>query len=260
MAYHGEASSLPWTATVLSNTPDEARVRFAVRLFRSPFRLERTMSVRAGSPVLTLDERVTNEGAEPLAAMWSHHPAFGAPFLSPALLIDTDARTVWADLEYDTPGGRVQPGGRWSWPAAAARDGTPVDLSRLPAGDKGGDLLTYLGDFAEGWYALTNPALGFGVALVWTASVLPYAWLWQELHSSTGFPWYGAAYTMAIEPASSVPGHGLVTAMEQTGSHLTLAAGESRTLTLRVAFYEAGPGHGVVHVAPDGAVRLRDRS
>jgi hypothetical protein len=256
LPFHGEASALPWSVEVLADTPGEVSVRFAVRLFRSPFRLTRTMTVRAGSPVLTLEESAVNEGAIPLAAMWSHHPALGGPFLTPSCRLDTDARTVWADPDYDTPNGRLQPGGRWEWPNAQDRAGNAVDLRQVPAGPT--DMLAYLGDFAEGWYALTNPDLGFGVALVWPASVFPHAWLWQELRGSTGFPWYGISYTMAVEPASTVPGHGVVAAMERTGTHLTFAPGERRDFTLRAVFYDAGAGHGVRHVAPDGRVTLEE--
>jgi len=37
--FHGDASTQPWTATVLTDTPREARVRLAGRLFRSPFQM-----------------------------------------------------------------------------------------------------------------------------------------------------------------------------------------------------------------------------
>jgi hypothetical protein len=257
LPFHGEASMLPWTATVLRADADQVRVRFAVRLARSPFRLERIMIVRDGEPVLTLKEQVTNEGAESLDAMWSHHPAFGAPFLSPACLIDTDARTVWADPVFNqSPGARVQPGGRWPWPHAVRPDGTSIDLRHVP---ESGEVMAYLSDFATGWCAVTNPTLGFGVALAWPAHVFPFAWLWQEMHNTLGFPWYGSVYTMALEPASSAPGHGLAAVIAQGGPYLTLQPGESHTTWLRVTFYDAGPGHGVQHVAADGTVRLRER-
>jgi hypothetical protein len=117
--------------------------------------------------------------------------------------------------------------------------------------------MAYLGDFAEGWYAVTNPDLGFGVAVVWPADVLPYAWLWEELHASSGYPWYSEAYTLALEPASSVPGQGLAHVVASGGSRVVFEPGESRSLKLSVAFYDAGPGTGVDHVGPDGTVRLR---
>lgn len=255
MPFHGEASTLAWSATVLAAGDDEAAIRLDTRLFRSPFHIERTLTVRAAEPILLLEERVTNHGAQPLAAMWSQHPALGAPFLSPDCVIDTAAHAVWADATYDTSTGLIQPGGRWTWPHAVTRDGRSIDLSRMPAVD--GDLFAYLGEFTEGWYAVTNPTLGFGLAMVWPTEVYPYAWLWYELRATAGYPFYGTAYIAAIEPASSVPGLGLLRVMEETGSHLTLRPGESRAVTLRTVFYPATAEQRVTRVTADGHVQLR---
>ena len=253
LPFHGEASSVPWDVTGIDSSPDSVWVSLSARLARSPFRIERTLSVRGEAPILTVEERVVNEGAESMAAMWSHHPAFGAPFLSSSCIIDTGARSVVADETYDTAGGRIRPGGRWLWPDVESRGGGRVDLRQVP---ERGDMLAYLCDFEDGWFAITNPELGFGVAMVWPAGVFPYAWLWQELRSSLEFPWFGTAYTIAVEPASSIPGTGLVSVMAKTGSHLTLEPGETRTMTLRAVLYTSGNARGVRHVAPDGTVSL----
>jgi galactose mutarotase-like enzyme len=128
--FHGEASMSAWEFETRSEG-DTAELRLGVRLARSPFRLERTMRVGAGKPVLSLRERVTNEGGEPVDYMWSHHPAFGAPFLSGACRIDTNARTLIADDLYDSPVSPLAPGERYAWPTGG-RDGEEVDLSRVP--------------------------------------------------------------------------------------------------------------------------------
>ena len=52
------------------------------------------MRLEAGSPVLSLRERISNHAGEAMDCMWSHHPAFGAPFLSEHCVIDTDARSA----------------------------------------------------------------------------------------------------------------------------------------------------------------------
>src|SRR5699024_1909951 len=114
------------------------------------------------------------------------------------------------------------------------------------------DTLGYLKDFESGWYGITNTALGFGVGLVWDAAMFPYAWYWQEMNASGGYPWYKAAYVMAIEPASSIPGQGLVNVMEKTQTHRTIAAGASEETELRAVFYETGSG--INGIAPDGTV------
>jgi len=88
------------------------------------------------------------------------------------------------------------------------------------------------------------------------------AWLetcaggWQELHASSGHPWYCGTYVLAIEPFSSIPGQGLVAAMEKTGTHRTLAAGDSVEAELRAVFYESATG--IDHIEADGTAVLRE--
>ena len=93
--FHGEASTGAWDYEITAGARRcrrGAALRPAARAV--PSGIERTMRVEAGQPVLALRERITNEGRETLDCMWGHHPAYGAPFLSGACRIDTNARTV----------------------------------------------------------------------------------------------------------------------------------------------------------------------
>ena len=63
------------------------------------------------------------------------------------------------------------------------------------------------------------------------------------------------SYVIAIEPASSIPGHGLTAVMHKTGSHLTLQPGESREVEMNVSFYESVTG--VEHIDSAGKVTLK---
>jgi hypothetical protein len=255
--FHGEASLAAWDYEITAEHGDIAEVRLSTRLRRSPFLIERTMRVETGNPVLQFRERITNQGREELDAMWGHHPAYGAPFISGACRIDTNARTVHAD---DEIGGSLNPltkGATFSWPHGE-RDGVATDLS-LVAGpdDPPHETMAYLADFADehGWYGITNTELGLGVGLVWPVAVFPYAWFWQEMHASPAFPWYGEAYVMAIEPFSSMPGHGLSRVIEKTGTHLTLAAGQSIEVEFAAVLYHAQKG--ITGISPDGSVTVR---
>ena len=88
----------------------------------------------------------------------------------------------------------------YTWPRAG-----DLDLSTIPPPHQPRDLLGYLKDFETGWYSITNRQLGFGIGLTWDTEVFPYAWFWQELNASPGFPFYKCSYVIAIEPASSIP-------------------------------------------------------
>jgi hypothetical protein len=257
--FHGEASLAAWDHEVAVGGGAEAELRLRVRLRRSPFLIERVMRVEAGRPALTFQGRITNQGGERLEVMWGHHPAFGAPFLGPACRVDTNARAVRADDAYDVPHNPLTPDGRYAWPLAdTAANGAPLDLSRVPAETEERQLLAYLHDFdgEHGWYGLTNTALGLGVGLVWPTAVFPHAWFWQEVHGTSGFPWYREAYVMAIEPFSSIPGQGLVKVIEKTGTQLTIEPGESVAADLSAVFYESSGG--ITGIEPDGTVRVRE--
>jgi hypothetical protein len=52
---------------------------------------------------------------------------------------------------------------------------------------------------------------------------------WQETGGARNFPHYGRTYATAVEPSACLFGHGLLAAIEQTHTQLTLSDGESRT-------------------------------
>ncbi len=240
--FHGEASAMAWEWD-LATGADHVELTLGVRLARSPLRLVRRMRIESGEPVLILDEHITNESGEPIDYMWGHHPAFGAPFLSAACRIDTNARTLMADDAYDHPLSPVDPGRRYAWPRGG-RGGGDLDLSAVPGPEAERATLAYFSDYAgdPAWFGITNTELGVGAGMVWPVRDFPHAWFWQEMHGSPGFPWYKGAYVMAIEPSTSYPGQGLVTVMQKTQTHRTLDPGETATAGLRAVLYESNQG------------------
>lgn len=253
--FHGESSTLPWQYEIVKDAADEVIVDFIVQLFRSPLRCRRRMSLAAGSGALRIHEELTNQAGEPIDLMWGHHPAYGAPFVSEHTRIYTNAQTIWADGLADSPHGVLLPGAKSQWPHGEAPAGRTVDMSIVPGESEERSTLAYLFDFAgDPWYALVNPELGVGCGLAWSSDVFRYLWFWQEMHGSSGFPFYKRTYTMALEPWSSIPGQGLVNVMNSTKSHLTLAAGETLSAELTVALFAATGS--VSRIGLDGAVEL----
>ncbi len=250
LGFHGEASMKAWEYDIVSQSAAAVECQLSTRLSRSPYTIDRWLRLEAGSPILHIRERITNGAGEPMDCMWSHHPAYGAPFLSEHCRIDTAAARLLADDEYAGAANPLTPGQARAWPMFDA-----LDMSRVPPPDQPRDLLAYLTDFDTGWYAITNTQLGLGIGLAWDASVFPYAWFWQELNSSPGFPFYKRSYVIAIEPASSIPGQGLTAVMAKTGTQLTLEPGESREVELKAVFFESNSG--VRHIDAAGDVDLK---
>jgi hypothetical protein len=225
--FHGEAAVVEWGI-------DELRPHagvFSTSLITAPLELAREVSLEGG--VLRIDERVTNVGGDSLEVMWGHHPAFGAPFLEPGCRIDTSARTFTADDR--APGTGLAPGAQTGWPHAARDDGGSIDLSVIPGPDEHRAVLGYLSDFEDGSYRIVNPRLGLMVEVRWPLDLFPIAWFWQELNESSGYPWYRRAYTTALEPNTTAPGQGIVTARAKGGGVLSLAPQEARTATVEAA-------------------------
>ncbi|HEY8475617.1 MAG TPA: aldose 1-epimerase [Chloroflexota bacterium] len=254
LGFHGEVSTAPWDYEVLEAADRAVTVRFATATTRTPFRVERVMRLEAGQPSVLLQERVTNEGAEEMAFMWGHHPAYGAPFLSGACVLDIPKARFVADAQTYPDRSWLPDSGAWDWPVVVGRDGRRVDLSRVPGPEARVNNFGYVVDLEEGWYGLTNTDLGLGVGLVWPKEVFPHLWFWQELNSSLGYPWYGRAYVMGLEPWTSYPAGGVTSAIE-AGTARTLPPGGSLEAWLRVVFYESR--RGVRRIAPDGSVELR---
>jgi galactose mutarotase-like enzyme len=253
--FHGEAGRLPWQVENVENDGKCLRVTVCVDLVKSPFRIERIMSLEAGQPILSISETITNLCPEEIETMWGHHPTFGAPFLSADCVIDTGAKTVEADSDYDSPANDLPPGQSWTWPYAQDKFGNEVDLSRVPAAGSGCSRVLYLKDFEESWYAVSNPEMQLGAGLVWDGDLCPYACLWEEAGGTSGYPMYGQVYGLAIEPYTSYPGHGLARVMATTGTQLTFAPGQSRTLDMKLVLYEGTER--VARIDPAGNVQRR---
>ena len=253
-SFHGEAAVVPWSCEIICEGGETAEARLSVRLLLTPLRLERRMRIESGSGVVTLFERLTNEGTIPVEYMWGHHPALGAPFLAPSCRVDLGARTLVADSEYRSAFNPLVPGASYAWPHVAGPLGN-VDLSYVPETGTRRTLVGYLSDWDGAWCAVTNPEYGVGFGLVWREDDFPYAWLWQELHASEEFPWFGTGYALAIEPNTSYPGAGIAEVARRTGTQRSLPPGGSVEVELRALLYEAAGR--VQSISEDGNIDFK---
>lgn len=222
--FHGEACLSPWLWR--SDSPTELELE--TRLVRSPFRLRKRITLDDNRIIVTED--ATNEGSVTQDVMWSHHPAFGAPFLDPTCTVASNASTFVADDERDAAQTELRPGHRSSWPNAESMHGELIDLGRMPQEGQRTERFGYMGGFPEAaWASIFNPHLPLRATLMWDGGLMPHAWFWLETGAGKGFPWYGAAYVLAIEPATTVPGQGLTKSRQKGGKLLSFEPGQSRT-------------------------------
>jgi hypothetical protein len=232
-----ETVNIPWEYRILEDTPDQVQVALWVKTYRTPFLLEKTLTLKTGTPVLFIEEQVTNLGHEPLEYMWGHHPVVGAPFLDDTCRIYAPKSRVEVLHAEDGPDHRMGLHQEGDWPYILDRDGRQLDLRGLPPCYTPSMDNCYLKEFDQGWIAVTNPGKRVGFGLAWDAQVFRYIWIWQALGGGTGYPWYGRTYNMGIEPWSSYPCAGLQEAVQRSTA-LILQPGQSQKAWLNAIAYE----------------------
>ncbi len=254
---HGEAALLPWRWKIVEDQPERVSVSFSVAMTRSPFVLERTISLEAGKSQLSFSESVTNHGGERQAFVWGHHPAFGAPFLDGSCVLDVPANFV-ESVSHDLDAARVPAGIKAPWPCIKSNAGAELDLRLIPENGLHTADMFYLTGLKEGWYALTNRRLGLGFALTWEIEVFPVLWVWQEFGGSKGSPWHFNTYALGLEPCTSYTtgeSSGLDGYIHE-GQARWLEPGETLSTRLQAVLFPAATAQGVSHVSPEGAVTL----
>lgn len=223
--FHGETWVAPFEWEPMANG-----ILARTSLVRSPFVVEKAISLEGAS--VTVVERVTNVGALDVDVLWCQHPAFGAPLIGPATVIEADGCLVHPDVADPALAGIEAT----EWPDLP---GIGTDLSRLDPPRSGTKRRAFLGEFGTSAHVrILNREAGVAVALEWSPSDFPYAWYWFEAGGRTEFPWYGAEYVLAIEPATGYPS-GITDARRLTGTVCTIPAGETLTKAVVVTVLDS---------------------
>jgi len=229
---YAETTNVPWQYRILLDSPDEVSVGFWVKTYRTPFLLQKTLTLKSGSPALFIEEKLTNTGREAVHFMWGHHPVVGEPFLDEHCRISAPESFIQVFQAEDGPDHRMGLHQESSWPLIKDRNGGLLDLRIVPSKTIQTMDNCYLKDFSNGWISVhhTIKEIGFGIA--WDADVFPYIWLWQAFGGGKGYPWYGRPYCLGMEPWTSYPCAGLSAAMKnQTACQLEPGASMDTWLT-----------------------------
>lgn len=218
---HGELPTLPWNYQIVEDGPERIVVKFWVRTVRTPFYLEKYLTLERHSGALQVQESVLNEGRLPMQFMWGQHPALGAPFLDDSCVIDlAGARVNCRELAPNTRFIR----GVYDWPRVPGINGNTIDLSRVGSiADDTTDTL-FLDQLQASWYAVTNTSRKVTFGLAWELDVYPALWFWQAYGGIYSPPWHGRIFTIALEPFSTIQ-RTIQDAILHNSAH-TLAPGE----------------------------------
>jgi hypothetical protein len=251
---HGESNLIPWEFRVIEDRPERVSVDFWVRLYRSPFYIQKNLTLEADSCVLQIREFIENEAREEMAVMWGHHPALGEAFLDENCTIDHGYRKSHTQKVLSFERQRLAVDCEHDWPLAQSISGEMIDMSKMPAPESDTADLLYFTEPESAWYGVTNQHLGLGFGMIWDIKTFPYLWMWQVCGGSYGYPWYGRTYNMALEIVSSPPGNGIASAI-QDQTALILTPGE-RISTFANAIVYTGNGR-LAKLHADGAVEWK---
>ncbi|WP_150954630.1 hypothetical protein [Microbacterium testaceum] len=181
--------------------------------------MTRTIWLDQDAPTVHVEQSVTNVGTVDTPFLWGHHPTFPA---IPGAQVDVPIGAA-VSVEPATPGDLTSTD--FSWPLARNRTGAQIDVSFLP--HEPGVRLLYLHKLTAGWTALRNPpgADSPGVAISWDVAAHPFLWLWLQ-NGDPGFPWFGRARMIGLEPQRAWPFDGLAGAVSR-GQAVVVAPGQT---------------------------------
>jgi hypothetical protein len=227
LPFHGE-----WSRTdvdIVHRSASEVAMRAGTRL---PFVVHRLVQVLDDPARLAVTTTIENVTARAVPFIWSEDPAF---LVTPGDRIDLPPGAI-VDFADTTRRSTM-------WPDSSTGQSR---LAEIPVTSplQG---VHYLPDRPTGWAALRRAHVGFGLA--WDLTDFPQMWLWHEI-GGTGFPFFGRASLIALEPASSWPGDGLAAAIESGQAHW-LAPGASRTTSMTIVPFRPD-GRAVVGVDQQG--------
>ena len=200
LGQHGEVALLPWDVRVVEDRAERIEVEFSVETVRTPFRLARRMILESDSPVLHFRESLSNLGEEDMHYAWGHHPAIGEPFLEEGCEIRLPECEVFQPDELEGLHRRFATGQTSAYPNLQAVAGGTQRVDQVQSKDSRTEDVLLFRNLAEGCCSLRNSKLGLQFSLKWDRAIFPYFWCWQVYGGSWGYPYYGRAYTVALEP------------------------------------------------------------
>ena len=246
---HTEATLMPWDAVIIEDTPERVSAKFTVRTIRTPFWIEKVVTLETNSPIVTVTDSLTNQAEEQAEAQWGQHIALGEPFLTPNCRLDMP------ESDFMVPAGGesswLKPGQVGSWPTALGNDNHGADLRTFPPKSDRVQGFAAFKNQKDGWYAVTNPDVGIGFGVTYPTDIFKYLWYWQVFGGGMGYPWYGRTYNIGLEPFTSLPA-GKPEQGSDRRTSMIFKAGETKTATVKAVVYESTTG--VSRITRDGKV------
>jgi len=245
LGLHGEISLIPWDYQVLENNPSKISIKFTVRTYRTPFYLEKILTLNSGDPKLYIEESLKNEGYVDIECMWAHHPTFGGLFMDGDVVLDIPANKVKYILRPENEGkyDEIKDNENIKWPMFKGYCNKEIDFSKPPSSDDGNQMIdeVCLGSLKDSWYAVTNLNKKSGFGIRWDKKIFPYIWIWRMYGKGSKMPpSWGRINCMAVEFCSSYSPIGLNEAVKNKTAIKLKPLEEIKTAFFAVAYDKDG--------------------
>lgn len=195
---HGEAPIVAWRKIDGGANGDIITLRYAADLPKNQYRVERTLTMRRGSPWVRVEESIENLLPFDRPMQWMQHATFGPPFIAPGksmLRISATQGHRNGELPADeSPRERL-----------------------MPATTPGGGYTALLMDKSRDYqfFTLSSPDYPVTIGYLFRTSEHPWAADWQENQRAKQKPWDGKVIARGIEFGNSPYAEGLRKAVER---------------------------------------------
>lgn len=248
---HSEMSTMPWDCQILEDTPELCSIKFWVRSYRTPFFMEKTLTLRSNDSFLEIDFKLTNESTETEECVWLEHIVFGDPFLDENCRLDMPNPDIYNWGE-DTQASRLKKDENGHWPYTPSSSGGDEDMRKVPPRSSKLEDLAMFHNFKDGWYSITNQKKGVGIAMLFDKEIFKYVWNWQVFGGGTGYPWYGRHYNLGLELCTSLPDGSGFPGKQSAKTAINIESGKSIETKLKAIAYKSHTG--VKAVGSDGSI------
>jgi hypothetical protein len=163
---------------------------------------------------------------------WGHHPALGPPFLEEGCILEMPECVVNQPAYAKNLNRRFAMDCPNRYPNLQMADGTIGTMDTVLAKSARTEDVLLCHGFTTGSCAIHNQVRGLRFKMQWPVRTFPYLWCWLVYGGSFGYPFFGRAYTVALEPFNSpIRSHGETWQCDKMPS---LEPGQSESAYLQV--------------------------
>ncbi|MCL4386230.1 MAG: DUF4432 family protein [Actinobacteria bacterium] len=198
---YGEVCYLPWDYEVLKDDEDEIIVKTYCKTMRSPYYLEKIITLKSMIPALLIEESIKNLSAEKLHFNIGYHPNFGKSFIDNELEFEIPDCVV--EILWSSENSRFNLGEKGNWPYSKDKKDKAIDLRIVPNKASKVNEIINLKGIKDGFIEVKNKDKDIGIKVSFDEKIFKNAILWIVRNGDSGYPRYGNTNVVCVLPKSN---------------------------------------------------------